>query len=472
MFFHIGALLAFGAFHIPVARCQGNITAELGARLSEGASVTTNTSSAPRWSEYGAPQAGYIVHVAEELDVAETVRYCNENGIQFLAQSGGNGWANTFNMSRGDLIINLRGLNSVVVNENRDRVHIGGGVLNEELIEAAYENEVQVLNGGCNCVGVMGSTLGGGVSRFMNRYGLPADNVVCANLVTGEGEMIEVSETSHPDLLWAIRGAGANFGIVTSVVMNAYPTIDNGQVWAGELFFTGDQLEPYVEAVNNLNLTEDMTIHWGFNLQPPNNTPAITAEIFFMSGDAEAGKRAFQPLYDLGPYNDTTTVMAYNRLNDDTLEFCEDGGRKPGWHVGLQTLDYAAFQAVWDEWVDFVGSTGLNNTGVLVECYSNYVVRQIGSESASYAHRDINFYAMTIPIYEDVSLDGVVEEYATTVRDLWRNSSGFEQPRAYMNFAHGDESLEEIYGESLPRLRELKQQWDPEGRFNQFFPIS
>ena len=62
-----------------------------------------------------------------------------------------------------------------------------------------------------------------------------------------------------------------------------------------------------------------------------------------MAGDAEAGRRAFQPLQDLEPDDDSTQVLAYNRLNDDTEQLCEDGGRKPGWHVGLKTLDYPAF---------------------------------------------------------------------------------------------------------------------------------
>ena len=185
----------------------------------------------------------------------------------------------------------------------------------------------------------------------MNRYGLPADNLVSVNLVTAEGDLIEVSAEFNPDLLWAIRGAGPNFGVVTSATMRAYPTRSAGQYWAGELIFSGDELERYVEAVNSLGLNENMTIHWGFS-HLSENEPVINAEIFSMSGDAEAGRNAFQSLYDLEPDDDTTEVMEYNHLNDDTAGFCEDGGRKPGWHVGLETLDYPAFQAVWDHYVE------------------------------------------------------------------------------------------------------------------------
>ena len=264
----------------------------------------------------------------------------------------------------------------------------------------------------------------------MNRYGLPADNIISARLVTANGSLLDIDEQSHPDLLWAIRGAGANFGIVTSVVMNAYSTIDEGRVWAGELTFTGDKLEGFVNAMSNLNLTEDMTVHWGFSHVGEDNTPMITAEVFFMRGDAEAGRRAFQSFYDLEPESDTTEVLAYNRLNDDTVGLCEDGGRKPGWHVGLRTLDYPAFQAVWDEWVDFLSRTELYSTTVLVESYSNYVLRQPEyADRSSYAHRDISHYAWTIPAWEDEAIDEVVEAYGNRVRKIWQDTSGYDDGR-------------------------------------------
>ena len=87
------------------------------------------------------------------------VRYCNAHSHRFLAQSGGHGWATTFDMDPNDVIINLRGLNSVVISDDGSTISAGGGALNDEFIEAAYDAGVQVLNGGCNCVGVLGATL-------------------------------------------------------------------------------------------------------------------------------------------------------------------------------------------------------------------------------------------------------------------------------------------------------------------------
>ncbi|CAM1502377.1 Fc.00g043610.m01.CDS01 [Cosmosporella sp. VM-42] len=445
-----------------------NITYDLRPLLSKGASVTTNISAVPRWSDYHAPHPLYMVNVAEELDVAKTVKYCNEHGIKFLAQSGGNGWATTFHLGDCGIIINLRSLNTVILNEGKDKIHIGGGTTFGELVDAAYVHDVQALNGGCNCVGVLGAVLGGGLSRWMNFYGMPVDNVVSANIVTADGELRHISKTSHPDLFWAILGAGPNFGIVTSIAMNAFPLLNEGRLWTGELLFSRDKLEEFISAANNLDLNENMTLLWGFGYRPE---PVITAQITWMTGDEEAGREAFEAFYDLEPDEDTTQIVYYNHMNDDTTTLCEKGGRKPGWSTGLKTYDYSAWKGIWELFTDFVDSTGLTSTTIMVECYSSYVLREIGSEGASYAHRDVNGFAWLLFDYEDVASDAASDQLGSSVRELWRQSSGFNPQKTYLNFAHGDESPEEIYGESLARLTLLKREWDPQGVFDQWFPI-
>ncbi|KAK7225258.1 hypothetical protein V2G26_013261 [Clonostachys chloroleuca] len=444
---------------------------DLVPRLSTGAWITTDLSSAPRWSDYAAPKPGYIVHVAEELDVAETVKYCNENQLDFLAQAGGHGGATTFHLGTNDIIINLRGLNSTVVSENKSEMLVGGGALNSEYVAAATNNGVIVLNGGCNCVGVSGLTLGGGLSYWMNEFGMPVDNLISANLVTASGELIEVSEHKNEDLLWAIKGAGPNFGIVTSLRMKVHPR-ENVKVWRAQLVFSGDKLEEFLNTMNDLKLSQKMNVNWGLTYVSPGPSSSIFAGLTYLDGDADAAEAAFQPLFNIGP--DQTMligVMDYARMNDAVDAFCEDGGRKPTWLVGLKSLDHPTWQQVSDQLATFVKTTNQTDSRVLVETYSTDVLREIGSDGASYPHRDINFYAFVQPIYSDSSLDDAADKFGAQVRELWRETDGFDNPRTYINFAHGDEDLEDIYGESLPRLRELKKKWDPSNRFNQWFPI-
>ena len=216
---------------------------------------------------------------------------------------------------------------------------------------------------------------------------------------------------------------------MTSAVVNAFPAVDRGRIWSGELLFSGTKLARFIDAVGNLDLNANMTNLWGFRYTE--DGPVITSQISWLADDAEAGRAAFASLYALQPERDTTEIVEYDRLNDDTEELCRPGGRKPGWHVGMRSLEYAAWQGVWDVWTNFVERTGLNLTTVLVECYSSHVLReQRFRETAAYAHRDIDYYAWMLGSWEDEALDAEVEAFAAEVRELWRGSSGFEVQRA------------------------------------------
>jgi hypothetical protein len=276
---------------------------------------------------------------------------------------------------------------------------------------------------------------------------VPVDNLILLNLVTATGDMISVSATSHPDLFWAVAGAGPNFGVVTSFTIRTHQPPDGSSAWASELLFTGDKLEAYISVMNGLNLTEKMVNNWQLIYSPPSssssssNVSAVEPSFFISAGliyhtpsDSEA-RAAWAPIFDLGPYSEITEILEHNHINDGVDPFCVNGGRKPSWHVGLKTLDYATWRKIWDDWVSFVQNTGLTGTRVLVETYSNYVPRMTGSvATASYPHRAINFHAVFQSVYDDEKWDGAVEELGSRVRALWRSTDGFDVPRTYVPF--------------------------------------
>lgn len=291
----------------------------------------------------------------------------------------------------------------------------------------AVTNDRIAVNGGCNCVGVLGATLGGGLSRWMGHYGMPIDNVLSANIVTSTGQLIAASPSDSPDLFWAVLGAGPNFGVVTSIVMRTFPLIDNGIIWSGQLVFSGDKLRLLVEALESLVLTAEMAIFWGFSVLQ--DGPMISAQISYNSADPQEGRNAFRTLYNIGPDYEASALVEYKHINDGADVRCEDGGRKPIWLTGLRNLDYPTFQVIWDEFVAFVSSTGLNGTTILVECYSNDAQREIDNGSTSYAHRDINYYAMIRFEYDDEEFDSLARPFGSRIREFWRSTSGFDQQR-------------------------------------------
>ena len=292
----------------------------------------------------------------------------------------------------------------------------------KEVVDAAYANGAQVLTANCNCVGALGAVLGGGYSRFMGLYGFGVDNVLSMSLVTASGAVLEVGP-KDTDLWWALRGAGANFGIVTTVTMKSYPvpTAQNG-AWLGALIFTEDKLEALVQAVNNLDLLPPMAVFLNFAALPPNNTATVIAIPFYLGNETQ-GRAAFSSIFAVGPVADETAWTSYNLVNAGSDSFCVKGGRKPSYGVGLAQLDPATWRSVWNEYNSFLQISGTQNTTVLVECYSLYKAASFGLASSSYAFRSsIKFSALVVVWYADPALDSKAEAFGSTIRDLWRST--------------------------------------------------
>ncbi|KAK0621571.1 FAD binding domain-containing protein [Bombardia bombarda] len=430
-----------------------------------------------RWSTFNSPDPAITVNVATEQDVAVVVKLCTTYGIPFLAQNGGNGWATTFNLGQRGVLINLAGLDSVTFNADKTRATIGGGSNINNTIAKAYAAGALIETGNCNCVGALGAILGGGYGNLMGLYGFGVDNVISVRLVTADGKIRDVSATSDPDLFWALRGAGPNLGIVTSAVVKSYPakTSADLQAWTGALIFTPDKLEQVVQFAQDLVLQPDMNFFLYFiSSGPPSNSPVVLTTPFLYKGNATTGQALFAGLYAIGPIVDTTSVLPYNQWNAGGDGFCvRDGDRKPSYGAGFQKMVPATWRAIWNKYVDFQQLPGAESTVVLLEAYSLIKARSaaVASTGGSFPHRDVNFNAVAIAWYNDTALDGPAQAFGSAARDLWRSTDDLAKNATYVNFAHGDESLDTIYGSSLPKLKSVKQRVDPKNQFNQWFDI-
>ncbi|KAI9368475.1 FAD-binding domain-containing protein [Aspergillus egyptiacus] len=452
------------------------VAGELGPQLSPSASLATDYSGFERWSAYRAPQPGVVVSVATETDVARTVAYCVSNSIQFLAQNGGHGWADTFDLGpngRG-LLIDLTQLNSVVFNDDRTQVTLGGGASIGEVVAAAVEHDALVPTGNCNCVGTLGAILGGGYGILQGMAGFGVDNVLVMNVVLADGELHTVTPGDE-DLFWALRGAGPNYGIVTSATLKSYPvaTAANVTAWMGTLVFSGDQVEAVVQAVDQLHLTPEMNIFLYYARE--NGTPGLVAAPFYYDHGSEPearGREAFASLLAIGPVQDQTAELPYARWNDRSEAFCTGGGYKPAYSAALGRLEPGTWKRMWDEYVAFTETEGTANSVVLMEAYSLERSRSLPDDSSAFPWRSrVNFQAIAIPWYYDPVLEGQATAWAKRMRAWLWETGGLHDAAAYVNFAHGDEDLTTIYGENVDRLRAIKARVDPGNVFNQWFNL-
>ncbi|KAJ4355241.1 hypothetical protein N0V95_003070 [Ascochyta clinopodiicola] len=405
--------------------------------------------------------------------------------------NGGVGWAKTFDLGENGVLINLAGLNAVTVSRDKKQATIGGGASTEDTIAAANAAGALVLTGNCNCVGAVSAYLGGGYGMFvgsnqsnqthanypgnlMGEVGFGVDNVISLRVATANGKLLTVSKTSHPDLFWAMRGAGPNFGIVLSATVNAVPaTPTERTAWINNLVFTPDKLPQIAQAIQDLPLTPEQRIYLVLaSSGPPLNEPIVLVTGFLHKGNEETGLAAFKSMYDLGPSANSSAITPYEHWNDANNNFCIRGARKPAFSTTLTSMQPETWPKLWDLYKTFQAHSP--NTAMLIERYDLKKARSAPAGSAAFnpALRDPAFaQAIVVPWYADAGLDGAAVAFGRKVRDIWSDEADATANPTNVNSAHGDERLEAIYGASLPQLRVLKKKWDPEGVFGQWFAI-
>jgi hypothetical protein len=318
----------------------------------------------------------------------------------------------------------LAALDFVTFDSGITEVRIGGGAIIEDVIAAAYAVNAQVVTGNCNCVGTLGAALGGGYGNLMGMKGFSVDNILSMNVVLANGSLVTITPADK-DLFWALRGAGPNFGIVTSAIMKAfYVPQAESTAWFGGLFFNESNLEAVAQGIQNLTLTPNMSIFQYYTTTgAPDYTPTILVTPFYHGSEAD-GRAAFASILAIGPYADTTSVLSYPEWNLGSAGFCTKGGRKPSYGAGFDVMVPSVWRQIWNEYVAFTKLPSAGNSVILLEVYSLEVARTINSPPASFPNRDVRFNAVVIPWYNSSDMDAVAQTFGSSVRDLWRSSSG------------------------------------------------
>ncbi len=256
-----------------------------------------------------------IVQPVDARDVAEVVRFARAHGLEIAVRSGGHSIAG-HSTTDGGVLVDLGALRGLHLDPAGRTAWAGAGLTAGEVTRAAGEHGLAVPFGDTASVGIGGLTLGGGIGWLARKHGLAIDNLLAAELVTASGETVTVSADRHPDLFWAIRGGGGNFGIVTRFQFRLVPV---GMVYGGAIALplTAETLTGLVAAADAAPdaLT---TISFVMSLPPAPFVPAehvgrtalIVTAVY--DGDAEAGAAALEPIRNLGtPLAEALGPMPY-----------------------------------------------------------------------------------------------------------------------------------------------------------------
>ncbi|KAF2788207.1 FAD binding domain-containing protein [Melanomma pulvis-pyrius CBS 109.77] len=450
-----------------------SIAGDLSSLVSTASTVSVELRA--RWSDFNLPLPAVVVNVTSEKDVAAVVKYCANLNIPFLAQNGGNGWGKTFNLGSHGVLINMAGLNAVTFNNAKTQVTIGGGAIIGDTIKAANAAGALVLTGNCNCVGTLGAALGGGYGNLMGEHGFGVDNILSMRVAIATGEVITVSKSSYPDLFWAMRGAGPNFGVVISATFNAWPApkpVDR-TAWVMSLTFEPEKIAEVAQAIQDLPLKPEQNVYlYLVNSGNANNDPILSVTGFLHKGTDESGRAAFASMYALGPSSNSSAVTPYEQWNAAGDGFCARGGRKPAYSTAINNMKAETWPQIWDLYTEFQSKAP--NTAVLIERFNLTKAASVPTGSTAFQdalRRDVFAEAIVIPWYTDSALDAEAQVFGQKLRDIWSFSSSPTVNPTYVNFAHGDEELVAIYGSGLKKLRTLKEKWDPSRVFSQWFAI-
>jgi hypothetical protein len=251
-----------------------------------------------------------IVHCATASDVARALEFAQNRNLPLAVRGGGHNRAG-FSMCDDGVVIDLSGMNRVEVDARKRVARAEAGALVIHLDAATQRFGLATTSGGCPTVGIAGLTLGGGEGLLMSKYGAACDNLISAQLVTVDGRQVEASQNSSPDLFWAIRGGGGNFGVATALEYRLHPLTD---VLAGTLAYPAGRIPELLQAfVNFVTAVPDEMNVVGQVL--PSAQGARFQMLVCHCGDSRLGNELLSPLRSLNPLQDNVRVASYLETN-------------------------------------------------------------------------------------------------------------------------------------------------------------
>lgn len=409
-----------------------------------------------------------IARCAGSADVMAAVRSAREQGLPIAVRCGGHNVAGTA-ICEGGLVIDLTPMRAVRVDCSRSVVRVGGGALLGDIDHEAQAFGLAVPVGAVSETGIGGLALHGGLGFLTRRYGLTADNLVSADVVTAEGKLITADEENHRDLLWALKGGGGSFGVVTSFEFRAHPV--GPEVYFLLTFYPASAAEKVLSFFRSFMPSAPdelmaLAICWnaprGEPIPEAHRGAPVIVVVGCWCGPLDEGDKAVQPLRKIAtPIADLSGPMPYveaqqlfdsdypkglryywkslylNELSDDVIRLaCDAGADRP---TPASTVE------VWA----LGGAMG-----------------RVRPEATAFYHREAPFLLTIEANAEHPATD---EANIAWVRRWHEYATRFSRGGTYFNFGGfwegGEKMLAQSFGANYQRVREIKARYDPDNVF-------
>jgi FAD/FMN-containing dehydrogenase len=417
-----------------------------------------------------------VAHCLSSEDVRIAVRFAAENRMLLAVRGGGHHIAGNA-VAEGALVVDLSGMRSVRVDRGHRTARIGGGALLGDVDQETQSFGLATPLGINSTTGLGGLCLGGGFGWLTRRYGLTIDNLLSADVVTADGQLHYATQNHDPDLFWAIRGGGGNFGVVTSFELMLHPV--------GPLVHSAMIGFPLSDGVRVLRAWRDFTKRapdglsvWAVLRKAP-PLPFLPSEshgtdmimlVAMYAGDAAAGPRFTAPLVEIGGargyFSGAQPYTQFQKSFDPLLT--------PGARNYWKTNE---FEELTDPALDAILYGARLNPSPECEVFIGHLggaMARVPINATAYAGRSTRYVMNVHGRWRDPAEDGNVRSWA---KALYRVTTPYATGGGYVNFLSADDSdrVAMAYGPNYARLRELKQRFDPQNLFrmnHNIVPIS
>ncbi len=408
-----------------------------------------------------------IVQVADADDVARLVRFAGESGVELAVRSGGHSGAG-HGTTDGGIVLDLRRMNHLDIDVEERTAWAQTGLTAAEYTTSAGAHGLATGFGDTGSVGIGGITLGGGIGYLVRKYGLTIDDLLAADVVTADGELRRVDEENHPDLFWAIRGGGGNFGVATRFRyrLHEVPAAVGGMMM---LPATVEVIAGFIAAAEAS--PEELSTIANVMVAPP--MPMIPEEyhgrlvlmaLVCYAGDPAAGERALAPFRAFGPMVDMVKPITYPEIYPP-----EDQEYRPtasGRTLFVDTVDEGVARSILDHLERSDASVRVAQLRVL-----GGAMARVPNDATAFAHRSSKIMVNVAAFWEGPEDRPAREQWVDEFVGILRQSD----EGAYVNFLvdEGPEAVRRAYpGATWDRLRAIKNRYDPANlfRLNQNIP--
>lgn len=445
-----------------------HVTADTLAQLRTDLKGQVITAGDPEYDEartlfYGGfdQRPALIARVADATDVAHVISLARESGLELAVRGGGHSLAG-HSVSDGGIVLDLKEMRRLQIDVEGRTAWAEGGLTTGEYTTAAAAHGLATGFGDTGSVGIGGLTLGGGVGFLVRKYGLTIDDLLAAEIVTADGQLLHVDAERHPDLFWAIRGGGGNFGVVTRFQYQLHPV---ERIVGGMLILpaTPEVIASFIEAADAAP-EELSTIA---NVMPAPPMPFVPEEhygelvlfaLLCYAGDVAAGERAITPFRSLAePIIDMVRPMTYPEMY-----FPEEGDFHPtavGHNMFVNRIDHDAATTI----VEYLQASDAPMRVAQLRVLGGAVAR-VPVEATAYAHRQSRIMVNVAAFYSGAEERALREAWVTEF------AAALDQGDAgvYANFL-GDEGEARVHdaypGSTWDRLAAIKARYDPTNLF-------